>query len=215
MNIRVERARLLESIRARGAAPGEPALREIVHVWQQAHPDLSAQPLFALVEALWDSGSREARLAALCLLTCYPHHVPALGWEHFERWRRDLESRALTDVLAQEILGAWLLSHPAHHFGHLWDQLIRGNRWNRRLALVATTWLNQAHEDVNHPGVTLFLVDQVKRVHGAVITEAIAWALRALGKVRPDAVLTYLNRNRLTLEEDVIRSVEERLHVSS
>lgn len=189
-------------------------LREIAHVWQQAPPDLSAQPLFALVAALWDSDSREARLVALCLLTCYPHHVPALGWEHFDRWRRDLESRARTDVLAREVLGVWLLSHPAHHFGHLWDQLIRGNRWNRRLALVATTWLNQAHEDVNHPGVTLFLVDQVKDACEPVVTEAIACALSALGSVRRDVVLTYLDRNRNTLAENVVRSAEESLRAS-
>lgn len=196
MDTQVERTHILKRIQTRGEAPTAPVLREIAQEWRRLHPKISSEPLFALVEALWAAGLREARLVALYLLESCPQHIPVLDWDRIDRWRGDLDSRELTDTLAQRILGAWLLANPAHRFGHLWNQLIRGDVWNQRLALMATISLNRTRADINHPGVALFLVDQVKDTRRPVITEAISCALQALAQIRPGVVATYVDHNR-------------------
>jgi 3-methyladenine DNA glycosylase AlkD len=212
MDIRRECARILAQVQT---VSDVVTLREIAQDWQRAHPKIPSEPLFTLVEALWNAGSREARLVALYMLESYPRHIPALGQDRLDCWRHDLDSRRLTDTLAQTVFGAWLLANPAHRFGHLWDQLIWGDVWNRRLALMATIPLNRARADVSHPGVTLFLVDQVKDARKSVVTEAVVRALQALGEKRPTVVLAYVDANCHVLVPTVIRDVETALCSSS
>jgi hypothetical protein len=184
-------------------------LCEIAGAWQREHPDLSPTSLFALVEVFWAAGSREERLVALSLLEHYPGRVTALSWVHFDRWRRDLDGRELTDALAQKVFGLWLLANPAYRFRRLWQQLIRGDIWSRRMALIATTRLNRVPEGVSHPGVTLFLVDQVKGTREPVIVEGVVLALQALADACPAVVRAYVDQNPDLLSAQAMRQLEQ------
>ena len=224
-----ERQRLLDQIRQR-AEPNHqagmmmvtrtelkvygvrvPHLREIARAWQRAHKDVTREDLMALVEALWDGKSREERLLVVYLLERYKRWIPDLTWAHFERWRRDLDNWEVADGLSLWVLGRWLLANPEDRLAHLWDLIADEDVWSRRLALVATTWLNRGRKDIGFLVLTLKLVDRVKEERDPMITKAVSWALRGMVKTHADRVAAYLEDNRDVLAAHVVREVSNKL----
>jgi 3-methyladenine DNA glycosylase AlkD len=232
MDVAGEKQALLEQVRARADAdylngkrhvlPGEtevigarvPDLRMIAEDWQRSHAEIDSETLLALVGALWEGQTREECLLALFLLERYQRVIPLIGWERFDRWRKDLNNWELTDYLAQKIFGEWLLSDPESRLDHLWELIEAPDVWSRRMALVATTWLNRGRADVSFPDLTLQLVDRVREDRHPMITKAVSWALRELSKRYPEQVWCYVNENRDELAADVIREVVRKIKTS-
>jgi hypothetical protein len=119
-----------------------PELRKIAKAWVGAHRDIAHDDLFALVEALWDGGSREEREMAFCLLEHFERWVPDLSKAHFERCRRDLDSWVETDGLGWT-LAVWVAGGPDERLGYLWELIDDENVWSRRLALVPLARINR------------------------------------------------------------------------
>jgi 3-methyladenine DNA glycosylase AlkD len=188
-----------------------PRLREISRDWQRAHKKIAREDLVALVETLWDGESREERVLALELLQRYKRWLPDLAWAHFERWRRGLDNWEVTDVLGVRILGPWVLEDPDGRLDHLWALIADEDVWSRRLAVVATVWLNRGRKDASFPAFTLELIDRVKEERHPMITKAVSWALREMIKKHPDRVAAYLEENREVLAAHVVREVDNKL----
>jgi 3-methyladenine DNA glycosylase AlkD len=192
-----------------------PVLREITLSWQRAHQEVAHEDLVLLVEVLWDGESREERMAALELLQHYPHSIPDLTWAHFEDWRRDLDNWELTDVLGLAILGPWVLHDQDARVQHLQDLIADEDVWSRRLALVSTVGLNRGRKDAGFPALTLELIDQVKEERHPMITKALSWTLRVMGKNHPDQVTAYLEENGDALAPHVVREVTNKLNTGA
>jgi len=188
-----------------------PRLREIARDWWREHKDIAREDLLALVEALWAGGSREERQLVIFLLERFKRWIPALTWAHFDRWRRDLDNWETTDGMAQWVFGRWLLADPDARLHHLRDLIADEDVWSRRLALVATVWLNRGRKDLGFPDLTLELVDQVKEERHQMITKAISWALRGMIKKYPQRVAAYLAENRTLLPAHAVREVDNKL----
>ncbi len=96
----------------------------------------------------------------------------------------------MCDFLGGGILGPWLLAGPGERLAYL-DELIRDEQmWSRRLALVATVWLNRKSDE--HADLTLSLVDRVLDERDPMIAKAVSWALRELIGRHRDRVAAYL-----------------------
>jgi len=188
-----------------------PHLREMARDWWRAHKKIAHDDLMALLEALWDGGSREERLLALYLLGRYKRWIPELTWAHFDRWRQGLDNWEVSDGLGQWVLAPWLLAGPDTRLGHVWDLIADEDLWSRRLALVATVGLNRGRKDLSFPDLTLGLVDRVKQERDPMITKAVSWALREMAKKHPDQVAAYLEENQDVLAAHVVREVNNKL----
>jgi 3-methyladenine DNA glycosylase AlkD len=188
-----------------------PQLREIARGWQRAHKGVSRQDLMALVEALWSGESREEKMLASYLLQGHKHWISDLTWTHFHRWRRGLDNWEVTDSLGVRTLGPWLLADPEVRLDHLWELIADEEIWSRRLALVATVWLNRGYGDFSAPDLTLGLIDRVKAERDPMITKAVSWALREMTRTDPDRVEAYLRENRDVLAAHVVREVNNKL----
>ena len=186
-------------------------IRKIVRSWRSQHKDIDLDDLLALIEALWAGPSREERLVALELLQHYPDSIPQLTWEHFDRWRRDLDSWELTDVLGLGVLGVWVAADQERRARHLWDLIADEDVWSRRLGLVGGIGLNRALQTVESATLVLEMVDQVKEDRHPMITKAVSWTLRALGTRHPAEVLPYLEANEDILARHVVREVTNKL----
>ena len=186
-------------------------IRGIVRCWRSQHKDVDLDDLLAFVEALWAGPSREERLVALELLQHYPDSIPQLTWEHFDRWRRDLDSWELTDVLGLGVLGVWVAADQEGRARHLWDLIADEDVWSRRLGLVGGIGLNRALQTVESATLVLEMVDQVKEDRHPMITRAVSWTLRALGTRHPAEVLSYLEANEDILARHVVREVTNKL----
>jgi 3-methyladenine DNA glycosylase AlkD len=186
-------------------------IRKIVRDWRREHKDIDLDDLVALVEDLWLGPSREERLVGLELLQQYRESIPPLAWEHFDRWRRDLDSWELTDVLGLSVLGVWVASEPDLREQHLWDLLADENVWSRRLGLVAGIGFDRALKTVESARLVLQMVDREKEDRRPLITKAVSWTLRSLGTRHPDEVLAYLEANEQVLAGHVVREVTNKL----
>jgi len=229
MDVKTERIHLLDQIRQqaepehqagmRMAVPTRlkmygvrvPHLREIARAWQRVHKQVAREDVMALVEMLWDGGSREERMLVIYLLGRYKRWIPGLSWAHFERWRRGLDNWEVSDGLAQWVLSPWLLADPDGRLGHLRDLIAADDVWNRRLALVATVPINRGHTGFTIPDLTLQLVDRVKEEKDPMITKAVSWALREMIKTHRDRVAAYLEDNRDVLATHAVREVSNKL----
>ncbi|MFP4345815.1 MAG: DNA alkylation repair protein [Anaerolineales bacterium] len=232
MDVAGEKQALLDQVRAgadsdylngvRRVLPGEteiigarvPDLRMIAEDWQRSHAKIDSETLLDLVEALWEGQTREECLLALFLLERYQRVIPLIEWERFDRWRQDLNNWELTDHLAQKIFGEWVLSDSESRLDHLRELIEAPDVWSRRMALVATTWLNRGRTDVSFPDVTLQLVNRVRDDRHPMITKSVSWALRELSKRYPEQVWCYVNENRDALASDVIREVVRKIKTS-
>ncbi len=188
-----------------------PRLREIARDWWREHKTILRDDLLSVVEALWAGGSREERQIAIFLLVRYKRWIPDLTWAHFDRWRRDLDNWETTDGMAQWVFGRWLLADPDARLHHLRDLIADEDLWSRRLALVATVWLNRGRKDLSFPDLTLEMVDRVKEERHPMITKAVSWALRGLIPKHPQRVAAYLDENRAALAPHAVREVENKL----
>ena len=185
--------------------------RKIAQNWRRAHKDIALDDLLPLVETLWLGRAQEERTMAIELLDQYRHHIPNLSWDHFERWRHQVDNWALADGLASTLLAHWLAANPDDRLDRLWYLIAEEDVWSRRLALVATTPINRGRASFTLPDMTFELVDRVKEERHPMITKAVSWALRVLTKSYADRVSAYLEQNRDVLAKHVIREVNNKL----
>jgi 3-methyladenine DNA glycosylase AlkD len=188
-----------------------PDLRKLAKAWYRVHKDVARDDLFALVEALWDGGSREEREVAFYLLEHFDRWVPDLPKTHFERWRRGLDSWVETDGLGWA-LALWLAGDPDARLGYLWELIADEDVWNRRLALVPLARINRGKLGFTAPALAFQLIDRVKEERHPMITKAVSWVLRETTKTHRDAVVAYVEENRDVLAGHVVREVENKLH---
>lgn len=188
-----------------------PQLREMARDWQQAHKKVAREDLMVLVEALWAGDSREERMLAVHLLLRYKRWIKTLSWDHFDRWRRQVDNWEVCDGLSQWVMGAWILDDPQSRLDRLRELIADEDLWSRRMALVATAWLNRGYEGFSCPVLTLELVDRTRAERDPMITKAVSWALRGLIKLHPERVEAYLETHRDELAGHVTREVENKL----
>ncbi|MBN1812995.1 MAG: DNA alkylation repair protein [Anaerolineae bacterium] len=187
-----------------------PDLRKIAKAWVGAHRDIARDDLFALVETLWDGGSREEREMAFYLLEHFERWVPDLTEAHFERWRRDLDSWVETDGLGWT-LAVWLAGDAGARLDYLWELVGDEDVWSRRLALVPLARINRGKLGFTAPDLALRLIDRVKEERHPMITKAVSWVLRETTKTHRDEVAAYVEENRSVLAGHVVREVENKL----
>jgi 3-methyladenine DNA glycosylase AlkD len=187
-----------------------PELRKIAKAWYRAHKDITRDDAFALVEALWDDGSREGRQMAFYLLEHFDRWVPDLPKAHFERWRRDLDSWVEADGLGWT-LAVWLARDADVRLDYLWALIDDADVWSRRLALVPLARINRGKLGITALDLTLALIDRVKEERQPMITKAVSWVLRETTKTHRDEVAAYLYENRDALAGHVVREVENKL----
>lgn len=188
-----------------------PELREIIKEWKHAHKTSKATEILALFELLWHGKSREERLLACYLLQSFPSHMAQLSLEKLDQWRAGIDNWEVADAFAQYILGVWILEFPDSRVTYLWDLIADEEKWSRRLALVATTFMNRHYKESAFPDLTLALVDIVKTERDPMITKAVSWALRVLGERHAASVRVYLEENAEILAKSVMREVLHKL----
>jgi hypothetical protein len=112
---------------------------------------------------------------------------------------------------------ACYLAGPAWREGQVSDQVIHhwavsSDRWWRRAAVVSTVALNTAARGGKGDAArTLAVCDLVKGDADDMVVKALSWALRALTRNEPGAVLAFLRSHEGCLAARVVREVRNKL----
>ena len=111
-----------------------PDIRKTATEWRKAHKDVPADQLFALCDALWDTGWREERIVAINLVRGTKAAPDAVEWQRLERWSSDVDNWELVDNMA-DVTGRMLIADRSL-LPRTKDLMRSDNPWQRRLGLV-------------------------------------------------------------------------------
>ncbi len=121
--------------KAHSTKPAE--IRKVVGAWLKANQDVALADLFNLCEALWSTGWREERLAAVMLIGRNERALDVVEWERLRTWASDADNGELIDQLA-EITSHLLMMQP-RLIGRVEQMAGAYNPWQRRFALATLT----------------------------------------------------------------------------
>lgn len=171
----------------------------------------SAESILALADYLLDFPLWEHRLVAYELI----YHHRAARQRLDEAWvlrlGRRLDAWYAVDTYAAYIVG------PAWRAGQLsdtqvWQWADSADRWQRRLALVATTELNKkSHGGRGDVPRTLTVCAQLVGDGDDMVVKGLSWALRELATREPDAVRDFLAAHGDRLAARARREVRHKL----
>jgi DNA alkylation repair enzyme len=149
-----------------------------------------------------------------------------VGWELVSADRHTLERLTIRDLRALGSgIASWgqadafgtIIAGPAWLGGQVSDDDVEewarsGDRWWRRISLVATTVLNtKSRGGSGDTRRTLRIADMLAPDDDDMVVKALSWALRALAPQDPEAVRGYLQANETILAARVKREVRNKL----
>lgn len=221
MNPAAEASRLLEQLTAIGTplrasaeqaylkselrfvGSGVPGMRRVVKECLRAHPALTHDELFAVVDALWALGVHECRTAALELLVLRPQLVTADDLPWIERTLRDCHTWALVDPLAGWVTAELAAREPERVLPTLDRWVVDTDFWVRRSAVLALRALVRRDEQLPR----LFSYAQTLLPETEFfVRKVLGWVLREVAVRHPDQVSNWLRAhmaqmNLVTLRE--------------
>ncbi len=197
------------SLRVIGTAT--PQLRAVVREFaprvKAGPPDLALELALELVRR----GTLEGRQTGYELLARHLGAMSSLTVGELERLGEGMDNWASVDGFCVEILGpCWLRGVLADE--HVFAWLRSEDVWWRRAAVVATTGLNKKSRGATGDAPrTLAICERVVEERHPMITKALSWALRELGKVEPGPVVEFLEAHEEELAAHVKRELRAKL----
>jgi 3-methyladenine DNA glycosylase AlkD len=177
-----------------------PGVRELV----QSHKHLPVE----VIERWLASAIHEVRLLALLLLVQRFPRATLAEREAIVRVYLSQTSRInnwdLVDCSAGHILGAWLWDRDRR----LLDQLaVSELLWERRIAIIATSWFIRQGEFHD----TLRLAEMLLDDEESLLHKATGWMLREVGKRDLSALTGFLGKHAKVMPRTMLRYAIERL----
>ncbi len=191
-----------------------PALRIIAAEfakWGQRNPTEA----FALVKRLWSNGSRDERIIAAKVLERLGKREWMKTLELAASFVNDIRNWEECDQLACFGLRYVVQRHPEAVLPHCRTWVQSGDNWTRRFGVAVLTSLPK--DKAYHPTKDEFaILDAVMTDEAREVQDAVAWALREIGKRYPATVADYLqhyaqsaNRFARRIVKQVIKSLPE------
>jgi len=184
-----------------------PALRIIaaeLAKWGQRRP----AEAFALVERLWGNGSRDERVIVAKVLERLGKREWAKTLELAASFVGDIRNWEECDQLACFGLRYVVQRHPGAVLPRCQAWVQSEDKWTRRFGVAVLTSLPK--DKAYHPSEQEFAVlDAVMADEAREVQDAVAWALREIGKRHPAAVAGYLRRHARSANRHTRRIVRQ------
>jgi len=168
---------------------GQPGIRAVASAWARAHRGLCHDELRALVDALMTSAVYEHRSVAIGLLAKLEALVTRGDLPWLAELCRHTAMWAHVDWIAYEVVSRHMGRSPAS-LPILRDWAKDPSFWVRRLAILAQ--LRQLRVGEGDHALFEEITVPMLEEKEFFIRKAIGWALRELGKVRPEVVRAYV-----------------------
>jgi 3-methyladenine DNA glycosylase AlkD len=152
-------------------------VRKVVTDWLKSHRNLNVDDLLQLAEALWSTGWREERIAAVMLIGRHEGALDNTEWEQLRRWSEDVDNWEHIDHLA-EVAASLLLKQP-RLIGRIESLASSYNAWQRRLALVT---LIIAGRDFAWELALNRMTERLKDDDDPAVKKALTWARREIAQ---------------------------------
>ena len=188
-----------------------PALRVIaaeLAKWGKCSPSQA----FELVERLWHNGSRDERIIAAKVLERLGKREPERTLEIAASFVGDIRNWEECDQLACFGLRYVVQRHPEAVLPCCEGWMQEENKWARRFGVAVLTSLPR--DKTYRPSKREFvLLDTVMADETREVQDAVAWALREIGKRHPAVVAAYLYRHARSAIRSTRRIVNQAMKV--
>lgn len=188
-----------------------PALRIIaaeLAKWGQRRPT----QVFALVGRLWRNGSRDERVIAAKVLERLGKRQWAETLELAASFVDDIRNWEECDQLACFGLRNVVQRHPEAVLPRCRAWVQSEDKWTRRFGVAVLTSLPK--DKAYRPSEREFAVlDAVMADDAREVQDAVAWALREIGKRHPSSVADYLRRHARSADRSTCRIVKQVMKV--
>lgn len=184
-----------------------PALRVIAAElvkWGQRH----VEEAFALVERLWHNGSRDERVIAAKVLERLGKREWAKTLDLAASFVCDIRNWEECDQLACFGLRYVVQRHPEAVLSHCRTWVRSEDKWTRRFGVAVLT--SMPKDKAYCPsGEEFAILDAVIADEAPEVQDAVAWALREIGKRHPAAAANYLRRHARSANRHTRRIVKQ------
>jgi len=172
--------------------------------WGQRNPPQA----FALVKRLWHNSSRDERVIAAKVLERMGKRQWAETLELAASFGDDIRNWEECDQLACFGLRYVVQRHPEAVLPHCQIWVRSKNEWTRRFGVAVLTSLPK--DKTYRPSEREFAVlDAVMADEAREVQDAVAWALREIGKRHPAPVADYLRRHGRSANRHTRRIVKQ------
>jgi len=163
---------------------------------------------FALVKRLWHNGSRDERVIAAKILERLGKREPERTLELAASFVGDIRNWEECDQLACFGLRYVVQRHPEAVLSRCQTWVQDEDKWTRRFGVAILTSLPK--DKSYQPSEREFTVlDAVMADEAREVQDAVAWALREIGKRHPAAVANYLRRHARSANRHTRRIVKQ------
>ncbi len=181
-----ERSYLKSQLRHLGAPV--PAVRRVVRNWEQRHPQIGHDDLFAIADALWVEPVHERRLAAIELLQAVPRRITVGDTPWLAEHLRDCRTWALVDPLAGLVV-ADLVARDASALTALDEWVDDADFWMRRSAVLG---LRSAVRRGDQLDMLFDFAERLLPDTEFFVRKAVGWVLREVAPRHPREVSFWL-----------------------
>jgi 3-methyladenine DNA glycosylase AlkD len=167
---------------------------------------------FALVERLWRNGSRDERVIAAKVLERLGKRQWAETLELAASFVGDIHNWEECDQLACFGLRNVVQRHPEAVLPRCQTWVQDEDKWTRRFGVAVLTSLPK-DKGYRFSGQEFAVLDAVMTDEVREVQDAVAWALREIGKRHPAEVVSYLRRHALKASRASRRIVKQAMKV--
>ena len=176
--------------------------------WGQHH----TEEAFALVERLWHNGSRDERVIAAKMLERLGKREPERTLELAASFVADIRNWEECDQLACFGLRNVVQRHPEAVLPRCQTWVRSGDEWTRRFGVAVLTSLPK-DKGYRPAGREFAVLDAVMADEAREVQDAVAWALREIGKRHPGAMAAYLRRHAPGANRHTRRIIKQAMKV--
>lgn len=185
-----------------------PVVSKIAKTYYQEVKELPKADIFALCEAMWQSGYLEEAVVACEWTYALRKQYEAEDFEVFERWvDKYVDNWAACDTLCNHTIGTIIEMYPVH-IRQLKQWGVSDNRWMRRAATV--TLIIPARKG-------LFLIDIFEIAYillkdtDDMVRKGYGWMLKAASEAHQMAVFDFVMRHKAEMPRTALRYAIEKM----
>ena len=178
--------RLTSGVKCIGVAV--PAIRQIAKDFSK----LDFSIVCEIADQFFKGECREEILVAIFMIAQKKKDFNKTGWERISSWLKHIDNWETCDQLSSNVVAPMIVKSP-DLLKYLFELTKAENKWERRFAVATVANIN--HGGRAYPKETFLICRPLLSDKETVVTKAVGWAIREIGKKCPEETSGFLKEN--------------------
>lgn len=180
----------------------KPIVHAIASNFVAEYGDSRLEEIHQIVDELWHAGIFEARSLAASILMKLKRRLDRSSFDLISSWLDDVDNWANCDDVSVFVLANFMFKDEEITL-QVSEWVESDNFWRRRAAVTST--IPASREGRSDPRFVTDMVRSLLEDDEYFVTKSLGWALRELGKSKPEAVVSFLKEYAEKLDKDQLK----------